>query len=63
MSESLNRDQYDQLVAGIADGRHKSEADVRGLIDRGPFQAQKRWTPGWWTTSRTRTSSTMSRAT
>ncbi len=29
MSESLNRDQYDQLVAGIADGRRKREDEVR----------------------------------
>jgi protease-4 len=37
MSASLNRDQYDQLVRAIADGRNKSEAEVRSLIDRGPF--------------------------
>jgi len=41
MTESLNRDMYDQLVRGIADGRHKSEAEVRALIDRGPFLAQE----------------------
>ncbi|HYE86089.1 MAG TPA: signal peptide peptidase SppA [Vicinamibacterales bacterium] len=38
MSESLNRSQYDQLVRAIADARGKSEADVRALIDQGPFQ-------------------------
>ena len=38
MSESLNHSQYDQLVRGIADARHKSEAAVRALIDQGPFQ-------------------------
>jgi protease IV len=38
MSESLNRSQYDQLVRAIADARRKSEAEVRGLIDQGPFQ-------------------------
>src|SRR5215207_4726933 len=38
MSESLNRSQYDQLVRTIADARQKSEADVRALIDQGPFQ-------------------------
>jgi protease-4 len=38
MSESLNRSQYDQLVGAIADARGKSEADVRALIDQGPFQ-------------------------
>ena len=37
MAESLNRDLFDQLVRGIADGRKKTEADVRALIDRGPF--------------------------
>jgi protease-4 len=37
MSESLNRDMYQQLVRGIADARKKSEADVRALIDQGPF--------------------------
>jgi protease-4 len=38
MSDSLNRSQYEQLVRGIADARRKSEADVRALIDQGPFQ-------------------------
>jgi protease-4 len=37
MTEALNRDTFDQLVRGIAAGRHKSEAEVRALIDRGPF--------------------------
>jgi protease-4 len=37
MSASINRDHYDHLVRAIADARHKSEADVRALIDRGPF--------------------------
>jgi protease IV len=37
MAESLNTDLYNQLVRGIADGRHKSEAEVRSLIDHGPF--------------------------
>ncbi len=37
MSESLNGDLYDQLVRAIAQGRKKSEADVRQLLDRGPF--------------------------
>jgi protease-4 len=37
MAESLNTDLYQQLVRGIADGRHKSEADVKALIDHGPF--------------------------
>jgi protease IV len=37
MSESLNRDLYEQLIRGIADGRRKSEEEVRALVDRGPF--------------------------
>lgn len=37
MSESLNRDMYDQLVRGIAEGRRKTESEVRALIDDGPF--------------------------
>jgi protease IV len=37
MAESLNTDLYEQLVRGIADGRHKSEAAVKSLIDHGPF--------------------------
>ena len=38
MSESLNRSQYEQLVRSIATARRKSEAEVRALIDQGPFQ-------------------------
>ncbi len=41
MAQSLNRDMYDQLVAGIAEGRKKSEAEVRDLLDQGPFTASK----------------------
>ena len=37
MSESLNRDLYDQLVAAIAEGRRMSPAAVRTLVDDGPF--------------------------
>jgi len=37
MSESLNRDMYEQLVRGIAASRKKSEAEVRALLDQGPF--------------------------
>jgi protease-4 len=40
MSASLNRDMYDQLVRGIAETRKKSEADVRALIDQGPFRPE-----------------------
>jgi protease-4 len=37
MDQALNRDLYDQLVRGIADGRRKNDADVRALLDAGPF--------------------------
>ena len=37
VAESLNLDTYEQLVKAIADGRKKSEADVRALLDEGPF--------------------------
>jgi protease-4 len=37
MSAALNRDQYDQLVRAIADGRRMPEADVRAAIDEGPL--------------------------
>ncbi len=37
MTASLNRDQFDQLVRSIADGRRKNEADVRAAIDAGPL--------------------------
>jgi protease-4 len=39
MTESLNRDMYEQLVRGIAEGRKKSEQDVRALLDQGPVRA------------------------
>lgn len=37
MAVSLNRDMYEQLVRAIAVARRKSEAEVRALVDRGPF--------------------------
>jgi len=40
MSESLQRDVFEQLVKGIAQGRKKTEAEVRALIDEGPFLPQ-----------------------
>jgi protease-4 len=39
MTESLNRDLYDQLVRGIAEARKKTPEEVRRLIDEGPFTA------------------------
>ena len=38
MAQSLNRDLYEQLVRGLAEGRHKTADEVRALIDHGPFQ-------------------------
>jgi protease-4 len=37
MDQALTRDLYDQLVRGIADGRRKNDAEVRALLDAGPF--------------------------
>lgn len=37
MTESLTSDLYEQLVAGIAQGRGKTEAEVRAIVDRGPL--------------------------
>lgn len=37
MAQSLNDDTYEQIVKAIADGRKKSEAEVRTLLDEGPF--------------------------
>ncbi len=36
-TESMTKDLFDQLVHGIAEGRHKTESEVRALIDQGPF--------------------------
>lgn len=46
MSASLTSDQFDQLVRGIADGRSKTEAEVRQLIDKGPFVADAAYQAG-----------------
>jgi protease-4 len=37
MAESMTADLYEQLVRGIAEGRRKTEAQVRAMIDRGPL--------------------------
>ena len=37
MDQALTRDLYEQIVGGIADGRKKNDAEVRALIDQGPF--------------------------
>lgn len=41
MTVSLNRDMFEQLVRGIADGRKKTVEEVRALIDKGPFLPQE----------------------
>ena len=37
MDIALNRDLYDQIVRGIAESRQRTEAEVRTLLDEGPF--------------------------
>jgi len=37
MAQSLNTDLYEQVVAGVAASRQKTPAEVRKLIDHGPF--------------------------
>src|SRR5580693_7228386 len=37
MDVSLNREVYEQIVRGIADGRKKKDTEVRALLDEGPF--------------------------
>ena len=37
MDIALNRDLYDQIVRGIAEARHRSDAEIRQLLDNGPF--------------------------
>jgi protease-4 len=40
MAEALNRDMYDQLVRDIAMARKKTPAEMRALIDQGPFSPE-----------------------
>lgn len=40
MSQSLNRDWYDELVRSIAEGRKKTVEEVRAILDQGPFMAE-----------------------
>ena len=37
MDESLNRDLYEQVIRDIGDSRQKTEAEMRALVDEGPF--------------------------
>jgi protease-4 len=40
MSQSLNRDWYEELVKSIAAGRKRPDAEIRQAIDSGPFTAE-----------------------
>jgi protease IV len=40
MAQSLNGDTYEQLVRGIASARKKTEAEMRQLLDQGPFSPE-----------------------
>jgi protease-4 len=40
MTESLNRDMYEQLVRDIAMARKKTVAEMRAIIDQGPFSPE-----------------------
>jgi protease-4 len=40
MTESLNGDMFQQLVRGIASARKKTEAEMRQLLDQGPFSPE-----------------------
>ena len=40
MTESLNRDLFEQFVQTVAAGRKKTPAEVRQLVDDGPFLAE-----------------------
>jgi len=40
MTESLNRDLFEQFVQAVAAGRKKTPAEVRQLVDDGPFLAE-----------------------
>ncbi len=37
MAQSLNADLYDQLIRGLAEGRRKTEPEMRTLVDHGPY--------------------------
>jgi protease IV len=39
MDESLNRDLFEQVVSAVAESRKKTDAEVRALVDDGPFLA------------------------
>jgi protease-4 len=41
MTASLNHDAFEELVRAIAEGRKRSQADVRQMIDNGPYLAEE----------------------
>jgi protease IV len=41
MAEALNRDMYEQLVRDVAMARKKTPAEMRALIDQGPFSPEE----------------------
>jgi protease-4 len=41
MMEALTRSMHEQLVRGIAESRGTSEAEIRSLLDQGPFTAEE----------------------
>ena len=40
MDESLNRDLFEQIVLGVAESRKMTQAELRAVVDDGPFLAQ-----------------------
>jgi protease IV len=40
MTDSLNHDAFEQLVDGIATARKKTPAEIRALVDQGPFNPE-----------------------
>ncbi|MCC7009288.1 MAG: signal peptide peptidase SppA [Acidobacteria bacterium] len=40
MSQSLNRDWYEQIVRAVAQGRTLSEAEARSALERGPYMGE-----------------------
>ena len=41
MDEWLNRDLFEQIVSAVAETRHKTDAEVRTLVDDGPFLSEE----------------------
>ncbi len=41
MTESLNREAYEQLIAAVAEGRNRPADEIRRTIEQGPFLAEQ----------------------